>query len=172
MTKWLDGIEQIGSSAQLNTIQREATETEKHFHNQELWLGNAGNASTLTPITLASGDAAFGDWVLASPGGSQPYVVGNTHMDGHRVFIKEASTGTPFRIRGSAGITGGASGFYTEFMAESETIGNRTFGGPVDFMSDRVASGTSVWLSCKNVLDASTISLFMGIHEYVPIIGD
>jgi len=152
----------------LDDMEAEIEEVERHFHNKEVWYGVGGSATSLTPYTLTSAAGAFGIWVELLTAAQTPFRTGMGYFDAHRVLINDADNINPWRIQLAWGASGDAAildDHYTEFVVQAQVLANQTFSGPVDVLMPKIGTGQGLYARCHNAA-AGDIKIFVGIHEY------
>lgn len=147
-------------------------EIERHFHNNEIWIGNGGVEDSLTPYTIVSGDGAFGSAVQLLAPGDTPFVSGNTRFDPHRVDPLDIDTATTYYIRliwdEVSASAGEAARQYTTFPVTPQGVGSNVSGNIADVLARRAVSGVDyLWAKCKNASNLAEIQFLFGIHEYL-----
>lgn len=172
----VDGL--LGTS---NSLAYKVHEIEKHFHNQEKWLGVAAAPSgethvadvmtgTTIPFALTSGVSDFGNWVQVLGSADTPLVAGQARFDAHRLLVTGTDSTAAFIIQVAAGESADlaakvAALDYTSAMYISATNSNDS--GVEDIMSSRVPAGVKVWARVACVGQSTkTLNLYFGIHEY------
>ncbi len=162
--------------------QWELEEHDAHFHTRERWFGLLGSqtatawadAASLTPYVAISGSGDYGsdadDEAQVLGSADTPVLTGVSKFDARRIFITAFSATTVYmcRIVWGTGTLADAitAGQCSEFPATKPIATGLTQGIPEEIRCPRIASGTKVWVQCKNASDNATISFLFGIHEY------
>jgi len=156
----------------------EAQETEHHLHNRERWGGLAAvpdaelhraDFDLMVPFIMDAGNNTWGAWLQVLGSTDTPVIGGMTEFDFHRIVISDVETDdTITRIQIGWGVDGDQTiidGTYTEIMlALSTNFSPHTF---YDIICKRIPAGTKTWIRCwVDGRDTSTVSFFLGLHEY------
>jgi len=165
-----------------NSLAYKVHEIEKHFHNQEMWVGISADQSgnnwallnTLNPYVAISGNGTWGAdaddeakvWGTANTAGS------NIKMDFHRLLVTDLSVDTPYMFRIIYGTGTMADAItavqYSTIMIQNNPTGNKAGGAPIDVMMPRVTIGEyKVWVQIMCATDNATASFFCGGHAYI-----
>ncbi len=174
----------LGLAGASNSLAYRTHEIETHFHSNESWYGIAAvpdlpdhaadRIGTATAGFIVDGGAgaggSWGDWVQIFGTDDTPARSGMAKFDFHRLFVtavERASTVHFIQIGfGASGADALADGTYTEFVYRSGAAVNRE--APVDFQTKRHDAGTLAWIRIWAVgADTGTLTVFLGIHEYV-----
>jgi hypothetical protein len=164
-----------------NSLAYRVHEIERHFHNNEYWLGAAAVPAGETniademgpgiaPFPLLSGNDAYGLWVQVLGSADTPIHASSVEMDAHRVLVTTTDSTEPFHVQFCVGETAGLAACitnkdYTGFAYIAAT--NNADSGISDIISRRIASGTKVWARSICIgQNAKTINIYVGIHEY------
>ena len=151
----------------------EVVEIAKHFHNKCRWLGNGAVEDSLTGYTVISGNGIFGSETVLLTSIQTPIDVGvgNTLWDLNRVFPLTLSSATAYIVRWiwGTGTVGDAEAArqYSESIIMSTGLGANVRGSSTDIMMPRLPIGTKLWAKCKNATNLATITMIVGIHEYL-----
>jgi hypothetical protein len=165
-----------------NSLAYKVHEIEKHFHNQEMWIGKNGAQAdniwaalnVLTPYGAISGASTWGAdandealvWGTANTSGAL------VKMDFHRFLITDLSVDTPYIFRiiyGSGTMADAITAVqYSTVMVQNNPTGNKAGGSPIDIMMPRITIGTDkVWVQVMCATNNATASFFCGGHGYV-----
>ena len=163
--------------------QSKVYETEHHVHNYERWFGISADQSGddwaleagLLPFTADSGDADFGTAVKVIGPADTPVNLIAVKFDCHRLFITDLQHSTVYFIRVIIGRDGETSantaesaGNYTDTPVITTDPNLNRFGGvPVDLIMKRESVTERVWVKVKNATDGSTVTFYVGLHEYM-----
>ena len=157
------------TQAQVDTIEDETIEIEKHLHNVERWVGAGSDVTTMTAITITAGNDTWGSWVTVLGAGTTPVIAGKTKFDFNRYLVVDVDTAAIHRIQIGWGATGDivSSNQYTEIALIPTGIGANVSACPGNILMPRVTAGVVVsaraWVSGAN---GDTIEVFFGLHEY------
>lgn len=168
------------NKAQINLIQNlanaayeEARDTEYHFHNREIWIGNNGGSAqidNLTPFTFVSGNNDFGPAVQILNTNDTPFTVGNLSFDFHSFIATRLNSATCFYIRviwGPGTVDEAqAANQYTTFPVIRITTGTVAKGARDPFKFPKIPVGNNVWIRIKNATNEAELDLLFGAHEY------
>lgn len=162
MTLWINGRD---------AILAEVENVEHHIHNREIWLGSGATEDSLTAYQITSGNNTFGTEVLLLDTGDTPIRTGRTKFDFHRIVVTDVSASTPYILRIICG-TGTVAAAetakqYTHALVVPTGVGALVSGSPVEIMMPRLNAGTKVWAKTKNAVNSETISILIGLHEYI-----
>jgi len=161
----------INSRTLIQDIEQLAYETEKHFHNREIWFGNGGVIDSLTPYTLVSGNGDYGAEVLLLDTINTPVIAGNKYYDPHEIFVTNSSSVNPYFIKliwGESTVAAAETANQFSVLPFEKIISTGNANGSVaSIMTRRVNSGKcKVWAKCKNATNLATVEIYVGIHEY------
>lgn len=144
---------------------------EQHFHTMEHWFGADATEESLTAYSADSGDGAFGTEVLVLDTDDTPRTAGNTLFDARRILINTLQHSTAYVIQvvwGTGTFAASLSaGQHGETMVIKSTATGAAGGQPLDFRLPRIDVANKLWIRVKNATNGSTVSFFLGIHEYV-----
>lgn len=151
-------------------------ETEKHFHNSEVWFGDAASPEagvheadkeSLTPFQVDSGNNDWGTAICVLGTSDTPSATGMTKFDLHKILIvsaERAGAVSYLRITSgateAAGITAGTSTVVAFF------VGTPLRMSAIEFLMRRATAGTKVWVNAKVAADTGTVDFLFGLHEY------
>ena len=155
---------------------------EEHLHNKERWFGKLGSqtatawgdAASLSPYRAISGDGVYGadanDEAQVLGSADTPAQTGMITYDPHEILITAYSSTTVYMCRlvwGTGTLSAAVTaGDYTEFALTKPSATGISQGSAVPIMAPRIASGTKIWLQCKNGTNNATLDFLFGIHEY------
>jgi len=177
----IDSATTLGLAGANNSLAYRIEEIEKHFHNREKWFGLAAVASGelhvadrmaggIQPFILTAGNDDFGAWVQVLGSSDTPVTSEAEKYDSHRLLVTTTNSTNPFIIQV---IAGESADFATKLAAEEFTEApyvsgtNNNDSGISNIMSSRVTAGVKAWARCACIgANATTISLYFGIHEY------
>ncbi len=159
----------------------EAWRVDKHIHAHEKWMGVAAipNPEThvadrmgpgIVPFALLTGNDAFGNWVQVMGSSDSPIQSGKTLMDAHRAIITTTDSTEAFLVQFVIGESADIAAKiavedFTEFPYISAT--NNGDSGLTNVITKGIPSGTKVWARAICIgLDAKTINIYVGLHEY------
>jgi len=175
----IDAEATLGLAGTGNSLAYRVHEIEKHFHNNERWIGLAAvpsgethraDSDGMIPFQMDAGNDTWGSWLQIVGSTDFPITAGMVKRDAHRILITDVERDkqiTRIQIIGgeSADIAANlAAGNYTEFMVTPQKDSKQT---PVDFMTGRALSAVKGWARCwVNGQNTGTIDFFIGVHEY------
>lgn len=155
-------------------------EIEKHLHGSEFWVGKSADQSgndwgsdTLTPFVATSGNGTYGadlnDEAKVIGTADVPISGSYVYYDVHRIIVTSTSSATVYKLRfvwdATDMATGIAAGQVSEYMLIVPAAAKAV---PVDVMMPRIRCGTDkLWCQCKNITNDSTVSFFVGFHQYI-----
>ena len=155
-------------------------EIERHFHNNEKWLGLAvtpdaevhradsmdayTNANVVNPFQIDAGNDNWGAWVQILGSGDT-----TQKFDFHKIGIVDSqATNVHTFIQIASGTSGAAAlaaGTYTTIQYLTPT--NQAAEAAVEFISRRQDAGTKVWARCLAVGENTmTLDFYIGLHYY------
>jgi len=164
-----------------NSLAYRVHEIERHFHNNEYWLGAAAVPAGETNIAdeigpsiaafpLLSGNDAYGNWVQVLGSADTPIHADSVSLDAHRIMVTTTDSTSPFHVQF---ITGEAAELATKLAAKDYTgfayisATNNGDSGITEIISRRIDVGTKVWARAICIgLDAKTINIYVAVHEY------
>lgn len=178
-TAKLDNAPANGLLGVPHSISYSIDETHRHIHNYERWLGAAAVPNgeihvadsiltSKTPFIVDAGNDTWGAW-LQILGSSDTPVNGGVKYDAHRFnFVEHQTNNSTHAIQIAAGASGAAAlsaGTYTEFIVR--TGGGNSKIEPMEVKLKRQTAGTKLWIrNWAHGINTSTLSFFLGIHEY------
>lgn len=142
-----------------------------HHHNHEHWVGGSATEDSLTAYTADSGDGAFGTEVVVFGASDTPISAGNIRFDARRVLVATMQHTTPYVFQlvwGSGSFADAVSAGQTSsaMLIKSSATGAGQ-GGPVEIIMPQLLSGIDkLWVRVKNATNTSTLTFYLGIHEY------
>lgn len=175
---YLDELAPANLPADIDTIEQEVYEIERHLHNRERWCGKANpqtatdwcELSSLSPFRAISGNGDFGsdanDEALVVGTADKPSISGMVRYDLHRIMVTASGNANDWVLRvvygsGTIGAAEGA-GQYSDVMVQDARKGS-----PIEIMMPRLICGTDkIWLKGKNATNNATIDFFAASHEY------
>jgi len=160
-------------------------ELERHFHNYEIWIGQAvtptadHKADRIGKTESGGAEAAFqidagnddwGAWVQLLGADDTPFVAGMTKFDIHRLMITDVERDAAIHLVqigfGATGAAALAAGTYTEFVYKPQAT--NVTETPIEVMTRRQANDTLAWARCMSIgQNTGTIDFFVGLHEYL-----
>ncbi len=176
-TEKIDNKITDGLSGVSNSLAYRVHEIEKHFHNNERWLGLAAvpagethraDIDSITAFQMDAGNDTWGTWLQVIGSSDTPVIAGMAKFDLHRILMSDVENKkriTRIQIAvGSSGAAGLAAGDYTEIIA---TPDNDAKQDPYSIMMPRYSAGEKVWIRCwVKATNTSKIDFFIGLHEY------
>ena len=163
-----------------NSLAYRVHEIERHLHSSGSWFGAAAVpsgethvadriAGGIAPFQLDGGDDDWGAWVQILGSDDTPARTGQVYFDPHEVVVASTErAGTYFiqMARGDSGAAGLAAGTYTEFVFESDSVGQKA-AGIIKVQTGRAPVGSKLWARTLCVGEnTATIDFYFGIHEY------
>jgi hypothetical protein len=155
-----------------------AQKIENHMHNRELWRGIAADqsgdnwaADRLVPYQATSGNNAYGSEIKVIGSDDTPFTVDKLRFDPHRILVVQVSSDNEYKLRFTWG-TGTfadalAAGQFAEIMVKFDAINpQQSAGVPIDVQLPGQPVGTKFWAQAWNTTNLTTISFYIGIHEY------
>jgi hypothetical protein len=159
----------------LERIVISAEEVEKHFHNNEIWFGDAASPDagvheadreSLTAFQVDAGNNTWGTAICVLGTSDTPVVSGMTKYDCHKVLITTTERTVLTYLRFTFGTS----------EAQGITDGNSTVvamvipsplrQAAIEFICKRASAGTKLWVNAKVIGDTGTVDFLFGIHEY------
>lgn len=174
--KATDGLEGVYDS-----LAYRVHEIEKHLHSSGSWFGAAAVpsgethvadriAGGISPFQLDAGDSDWGTWVQILGSEDTPARTNQVYFDPHEAVITSTQKAGTYFIqiaRGDSGAAGLAAGTYTEFVFESDAVGQKA-AGITKVQTGRASAGSKLWARCLCVGEnTATIDFYIGIHEYI-----
>ncbi len=180
MASLIDDKATLGLAGTSNSLAYRVMELERHFHCRERWFGISADqsgtdwalADTLAPFVITSGNNTWGAAAKILGTSDTPAIDGNVKYDPHRFLITTVSVDTIWKLQfiygtGTAAdaVTAGQfTSIYTGYDSANPTTLPRV---PVDIHIPRlVCAADQLWCRGWNATNSSTISIFVGIHEY------
>lgn len=180
----IDGSSSNGLLGTSNSLAYRLEEIEKHFHGRERWFGKLAvqtatdwaDNNIATPFVCISGNNAYGtdpgDEAQVVGTADTPAISGMARYDVHRLLITDSTSTTVWKLQLIYGTGTMAdaitAGQYSTFMVRIDAAAAQLPGVPVEVMMPRgVCASTKVWLRGWNATNDSTLSFFVGWHEYL-----
>jgi len=168
-------------STDVDTIEEEVIEVERHLHAVERWWGalafptetNAIEANVTRPFAATSGNDDWGAAIPICGTADNPVLGTDTLFDPHRVLIVDLDDDTTpwrFRIIFGTGTSAAAisAGQWTEIMITSNVVpGNKAGGVPANIIMCRHAVGVKMWAQAWNDTNGEVLQFFYGCHGYL-----
>ena len=180
-TEKIDNAASDGLTGVAGSVAYEVGEIERHHHNWERWLAAAAVpagethvadpiADNPVPFVVDAGNDTPGAWLQIGGSDDTPVRAGQVKFDLHRIEIVDWEHNSQLHIVqiafGASGAAAFAAGDYTEFPFTTG-VGTAKV-NPIDVLSRRQDAGTKCWIrTFAPSQNTSTISVFIGIHEYV-----
>ena len=169
----------MGTAGTLRSLAWFVQKIENHMHNRERWYGisadqsaNDWAADRLVPFQATSGNNVYGDEIKVVGTDDTPFTTGQGRWDPHRILIVQVSSDDEYKLRFTWG-TGTfadalAAGQFAEVMVKFDaTNPQQSAGVPIDFQLPGQAVGVKLWAQAWNATNLTTISFYIGVHEYL-----
>jgi hypothetical protein len=155
-----------------------AQKIENHMHNRELWRGIAADqsgdnwaADRLVPYQATSGNNAYGSEIKVIGSDDTPFTVDKLRFDPHRILVVQVSSDNEYKLRFAWSLTTFAdaitAGQFAEIMVKFDAMNpQQSAGVPIDVQLPGQPVGTKFWAQAWNTTNLTTISFYIGIHEY------
>lgn len=163
----------INGNSLLSNAEQNTYDLANHHHMKEKWFGLNGVAESMTPYQAISGNSVFGTAIVLFTAAQTPITAGYRYYDPHRIMVISASKETLYYIRFIWGTTTAdaeeTAGNWSEFpWLRDIALGLATGGNAIDIGVPKLKSGIdNLWCKVKNTTNLATLSLFVGIHEYL-----
>ncbi len=161
-------------------VQADVETVESHHHNQTHWFGISGDQSGnnwalengLAPFSANSGNDDFGTEIKVFGPDDTPVLAGMTQFDPRRIMFNTLQATTAYVVQfvwgsGTFAASLDLGNQMTATMVLKSTATGAGRGGSEEMESLRVPAGNKVWARVKNVTNGSTVTFFVGMHEYV-----